>query len=93
MCPTVLTAGFSIFHSPLCNITLETTTLHEPWEDNQTETYSQGQNNTMPIACFDDKPRQSGAIIYSNQVKYELASWEGSWRGFWTFCRSGCPGT
>lgn len=39
----------------LCNIALENTTLYKPWEDSKTETYSQGQNNTVPIASFDDK--------------------------------------
>lgn len=101
MCPTNLTTGFSLFHSPLCNITLENTTLHKPWEDNQTETCSQGQGNTVPIASFDDKVFPTQAIwIYIKfkpksqiKMKCELTSCEGSQRELWTFCLSGYPGT
>lgn len=94
MCPTGLTTGLSLSHSPLCNIILENTTWHKAWENKQIETYNQGQNNTMPIASSDDEVFLTQTTwIYimfkpKSQIKMilELTSCKGGQGGFWTFC-------
>lgn len=83
--------------SPLFNITLENSTLHKSWEDNQMQTYNQGQNKINPRTSFDDKvfPIQTtwtyATFKPKSQIKTkcELTGCRGSQRGFWTLWNAG----